>query len=65
MDALDLALEIEIEKRLTSAMREADRAFETVGGSTRHYVRDCLLPCLTKHQLVLSIAPSEPEKSKP
>lgn len=41
----------EIIKRLTAAMREADETFETVGGSTRHYVRDCLLPILEKHGL--------------
>ena len=38
---------------LTAAMREADRAFEKVGGSTRHHVRDCLLPELEKMGLVL------------
>ena len=35
-----------IERRLTAAVREADQAFERVGGSTRHYVNDCLLPML-------------------
>jgi hypothetical protein len=34
--------------KLTAAVREADQAFETVGGSSRHYVRDCLLPALAK-----------------
>jgi len=38
---------------LTAAMREADRAFEKFGGSTRHHVRDCLLPELEKMGLVL------------
>ena len=41
----------EIVRRLTAAMREADRTFETVGGSAKHHVRDCLLPILEKHGL--------------
>lgn len=41
-------------RRLTAAMREADEAFKSVGGSTRHYVRDCLLPILGKHEITLS-----------
>jgi hypothetical protein len=46
---------------LTAAMREADKTFERVGGSTRHYVRDCLLPILEKHGLRLTAAaPSAP-----
>ena len=46
----------EIVRRLTAAMREADRAFEGLhgGGSTRHHVRDCLLPILAKHGLSVS-----------
>lgn len=43
----------EVVKRLTAAMREADLAFQQVGGSTRHHVRDCLLPVLEKHGLRL------------
>jgi hypothetical protein len=31
---------------ITSLIREADEIFETVGGSTRHYVRDVLLPLM-------------------
>ncbi|HEX6431805.1 MAG TPA: hypothetical protein VF008_29140 [Niastella sp.] len=33
---------------MTAVMREADVAFETVGGGTRHYVRDVLLPMMEK-----------------
>lgn len=47
-------------KRLTAAMREADRAFEDVGGSTLHHVRDCLLPVLKKHGLRLVAALAAP-----
>jgi hypothetical protein len=39
---------------LTQAMREADLKFETVGGGTRHYVRDCLLPEIEKVGLSIS-----------
>ena len=41
------------EQTITAAMREADRVFEKVGGSTRHYVRDCLLPIMKKHGLIV------------
>ena len=43
-----------IERRLTAAMREADSVFQRVGGSTRHHVRDCLLPILGKHGLAIT-----------
>lgn len=36
---------------MTAIMREADKTFETVGGSTRHYVRDVLLPLMEKKGL--------------
>lgn len=41
----------DIVRRMSAAMREADETFERVGGSTRHHVRDCLLPVLAKHGL--------------
>lgn len=34
--------------QVTAVMREADTAFETVRGSTRHYVRDVFIPLLEK-----------------
>lgn len=43
----------ELIRRMTAAMREADETFERVGGSTRHHIRDCLLPILAKHGLSL------------
>lgn len=57
MDELD-----QIEARLTAAMREADATHERVGGGTRHYVRDCLLPILSRHGIgvVLIVASEEP-----
>lgn len=36
---------------ITQAVREADAHFERVGGSSRHWVRDCFLPMLEKHGL--------------
>jgi len=46
---------VELVRRMTLAMREADEMFETVGGSTRHHVRECLLPVLEKHGLGISL----------
>jgi len=34
---------------LTLVVREADQVFERVGGSSRHWVRDCFLPTLNRH----------------
>jgi hypothetical protein len=31
---------------ITALIREADEIFETVGGGTRHYVRDVLMPLM-------------------
>jgi len=44
--------------RLTKAMRAADKTFESVGGSTRRYVRDCLLPELESAGIRLEAAQS-------
>jgi hypothetical protein len=52
--------EDELIRRLTAAMREADATFERVGGSTRHHVRDCLLPILGKHRLALTLTKATP-----
>ena len=41
-------------KELTAVMRKADKVFERVGGSTRHYVRDCLLPLMADAGLFVS-----------
>lgn len=42
---------LDIVERLTAAVRSADAVFESVGGSTRHYVRDCLLQELATERL--------------
>ena len=43
----------EIDDALTAALREADLAFEKAGGSTRHYVRECLHPALAARGLTV------------
>lgn len=50
--------------RLTAAMREADEQFERVGGSTRHHVRDCLLPVLEKHGLSVATIEQRDDASR-
>jgi hypothetical protein len=45
----DQSEDAEVVNAVTAAMREADRVFEKVGGSTRHHVRDCLLPVLNRN----------------
>ena len=39
----------ELVAKLTAAVREADRNFEQVGGSSKHWVKDCFIPSLKKH----------------
>lgn len=43
----------ELVRVLTDVMRKADRKFEKVGGSTRHHVRDCLIPELEQAGLAV------------
>lgn len=38
--------EHELVAKITKVVRAADEEFKDVGGSTRHWVRDCLLPGL-------------------
>ena len=47
---------------ITNIIREADSIFEKVGGSSRHWVRDCLLPLLHKHDLIIVSAKPTGEK---
>jgi len=47
---------------LTSIVREADESHEQVGGSTRHWVRDCLLPTVEARGYWLVLQPQS-EKS--
>ena len=48
--------------RITEAVREADHDFERVGGSSRHWVRDCFLPSLRRHALIVSALPPPPSE---
>lgn len=43
----------DIVQKLTAAMRKADLDFETVGGSSRHFVKECLLPALESEGLAV------------
>lgn len=47
--------EDELLLRMTACMRKADEIFDRVGGSTKHHVRDCLLPLLPKYGLELRL----------
>ena len=53
VDAVNATSPADLEARLTAAVREADVQFEKVGGSSRHYVRECLLPALTEAKLMV------------
>jgi hypothetical protein len=56
----------ELVKVLTLALRTGDQAYESTGGSTRHYVRECLLPVLERMRLTVVRLPpiADPEASK-
>lgn len=49
--------ENELATRMTAAMRDADERFMRSGGTTRHHVRDFLLPVLERHGLRLVLLP--------
>lgn len=48
---MELTKEQEIIKLVTEAVQAADEHFEKVGGSSRHWVRDCFLPELKERGL--------------
>jgi hypothetical protein len=50
--------------RITACMRIADEAFKTSGGSTKHYVRDVLLPILDREGLCFCFHPTAIEAFK-
>ncbi len=43
----------QIIKRITRAVRAADEKFKRVGGSSRHWVIECLMPCLETEGLMI------------
>ena len=55
----DQSEDVELVNRITALVREADQAFERVGGSSRHWVRDCFLPTLNQGGLVVLAAQPE------
>jgi hypothetical protein len=46
----------ELVRRVTRAVREADGAFEDVGGSSRHWVRECFFLALRSEELAIVVA---------
>ena len=50
--------------RVTKCVREADAVFETVGGSSRHWVRDCFMPELKKEGLTIIDTSSTTDNSE-
>lgn len=44
MSELELTIEQKLIKALVRAVCAADQMHDTVGGGTRHWVRDCFLP---------------------
>lgn len=51
--------------KFTEIMREADKLFETVGGSTRHYVRDVLFPIMEREGLTVTEASTADSATQP
>lgn len=49
-------------QEMTAIMRDADVAFETAGGSTRHYLRDVLFPLMEKNGLKIVSGESPAEQ---
>ena len=47
-------IDLKVLEQVTSAVRRADETFEHVGGSSRHWVRDCLFPELEKRGLTIT-----------
>ncbi len=54
----------ELVRRLTLALRLADSRYPETGGSTRHYVRECLVDVLEKQGLRVVALPSPPEEGE-
>jgi len=50
---------------MTAIMREADKGFETSGGSTRHYIREQLLPLMERYGFKVVRASPTPTATQP
>lgn len=44
---------VDIVNDVTAIVREADEVFQRVGGSSRHWTRDCFLPLLNERGIVV------------
>lgn len=47
-EPIDQSDNADVAAAITAIVREADQVFERVGGSSRHWVRDCFLPMLNR-----------------
>lgn len=56
-EQVDAEQRAEISKRVTRAVRLADLDFQKIGGTTMHYVHECLLPALEENGIGLSVVP--------
>ena len=52
-------MDVEMIRRITKIVRQADQRFMKVGGTTRHYVIECLIPCLEENGLTVHVANGE------
>lgn len=50
---VDQSDDVAVVDAITAVVRDADRTFERVGGSSRHWVRDCFLPILNRNGFVI------------
>lgn len=57
-EELEQCEDSELVARLTAIVREADQTFERVGGSSRHWVRDCFLPLLNRAGWYVAACPA-------
>jgi len=50
-DTQVVAYDTDMVRRIRSAVQDADMLFESSGGSTKHWVRECFLPALENADL--------------
>ena len=56
-----VAVPKDLTDKITEIVREADKVFKKVGGSSRHWARDCFIPILEKHGLCVVSTTKLPE----
>lgn len=50
---------------ITRIVREADDVFKKIGGSSRHWTRDCFLPLLNKSGFIIQRPDNNPHNDEP